>query len=193
MHEPGGLIYRWHENVKAYEADVRRYNREVVKYKNDINALPQRRSEWQLRKNAHDQEVVEYEAKKKIYDKRQEEIEAVKTENQMAKGSLESNDLKNPLYRDYMQKANLTGYYHWRSYMDGNFKMDARQGVDLTNESKNLKLASKQYQKEKKNAPAKPSSKEQQDYIKRVQERNKQVKLAEKEGIKLESMNPFLS
>lgn|GEM_PF-6221330 len=56
-----------------------------------------------------------------------------------------------------------------------------------------LKLASKQYQKEKKNAPSNPSSKEQQDCIKRVQDRNNQVKLAEKEGIKLECMNPFLS
>ena len=193
MHEPGGLIYRWHENVKAYEDDVKRYNREVVKYKNDLNALPQRRSEWQLRKNAHDQEMIEFEAKKKIYDKRQEEIEAVKRENQMEKGSLESNDLRNPLYRDYMQRSSVAGYNHWRSYMDGNFKMDARQGVDLVNESKNLKLASKQYQKEKKNAPVKPSSKEQQDYIKRIQDRDRQIKLAEKEGIQLQNMNPFLS
>ena len=192
MYEPGGLIYNWHEKVKAYEEDVKRYNREVTKYNQDLESLPQRRQEWKLRKNAHDQEVIAYEAKKQAYEKREEEIKAVRDANRLEKGSLDYNDMKNPLYREYMERSYLAGYYSWSSYMNGNFKMDARQGRDLTNEAKNLKMASKQYQKEKNSAPKVPSSKEQQEYIKRIQDRNNQIALAKKEGIDLKGMNPFL-
>ena len=174
MEKPGGLIYKWEQNVKEYNTAKQAYEQSVKKYENDVKTYPDRLKNYNTKLNQYLSELERYNGQVAHYEKQKQKINSIRLENQHIRTAHIDKINENPIYQDYSYKSNLYDYGHhkWEEKLIGNWQYNANQTTDAEKYKKQQIALNKEFEKRKGKAPAVFSGDEAKAYNERVQEYN---------------------
>ncbi len=191
MKKPGGLIYNWEEEVKAYNDAKKAHEEAIEQYNKDVKSFPDRMNSYNYQLEGYIKELEHYNGQMSHYKASMQHISRVKAENDASREAHHARINSNPVYQDYTFNSGTYDYGHrqWEGKFSKSKQMKALQAMNAGEYKAAQQQVFKDYERRKKNAPEAFSAREAKEYNERVHEYNYLSRFPEGMKAYLKNMN----
>ncbi len=191
MKKPGGLIYKWEEDVKAYNDAKNAHEEALEQYDQDVKSYPDRIRDYNNDLESYLKELEIYNGQMSHYKASMQHISSIKAANKASREAHHARINSNPIYQDYSFNTDTYdyGYRQWEGMLHKSKQLKNLQAMNAGEYKAAQQQVFKNYERRKKNAPEYFSAREAKEYSERVQEYNYLSKFPEGMKPYLKNMN----